>query len=283
MITIICRVPDDREHLGIMSLDIGGDKREFHISAQSDPRLEITDPQGGLYRLIKIVDTPADPVAIKAYGPKILFFEHDCTPNMDGMVLHGGDPDVDGRLFPTEGSLRMSNEDLETLVGLIKNEIDVRLVIREEKVHLAERIFPHKVSENPAPRVEPEEKSYPLATLAAFLWASSQEGEMNVAQSPKEETPVAEGEEKDFLGEGAQKQVGEIADEVPGSEKGGQKEETGDTPIIFPEESPDQQPAEEGDKEGQEGGSEPEMEKEPEPEPEAEKEPEPGGGSSAEE
>jgi hypothetical protein len=264
MITLLCRVPGDRNRLGIIRVEAGGKTREFSVSAKSDPDLEIEDPQNGVYRLIKNIDVAADSSMLKAYGPNILVFQNDLIEDAPVIVLHGGDLDNDNKLFATHGGLRLSNSDLEALLEMTKNELNVRLVIREEKVQPIDKIFPHKVSENKSLRVDPEESGEgstdPLAALAAMLFLPGVDEEGSV-QASKEEAPVAEAEEKDFLGEGAQKQVGEISDEVL------VPEETGDSTIPV-EDSTEQQPAEEEDKDGQGGGAEPEPEQETEEKPE---------------
>lgn len=121
----------DRSYLGKLVVEKDGREYEFKMSAQAGPDTGVPDPGVGRYRLNKIADVPTENQ--RSYGPKIFYFE---TDNGNMLALHGGDTDEDNRLLSTEGSLRISNEDLGRLAELIQDEYSVMMSVIEEKAGL---------------------------------------------------------------------------------------------------------------------------------------------------
>lgn len=163
---LLLRVSADRSTLGILSIGSGG--WSVAASAKSDPASNLPDPAVGHYRLIRSTQIPeAFEEARRAYGATMLFFQVGQTV----IPLHAGDLAPSGKLLPTEGGIRLSNEDFRKLVEQIGDDADVRLEILETKeidavsAAAGERV---KVSRQPAPRPSRRPGRGPASSSPAF-------------------------------------------------------------------------------------------------------------------
>jgi hypothetical protein len=145
-------VYSNRDYLGKLSvINHGRTAQEFEISAKSDPGLGIADPPAGRYKLLDVKDvTEEHREVVAAYGESVIYFERmggfPVASNCEGkfiLAIYGGSDGDD--LLPTDGGIRLSNDDLATLIDLI-GDAKVSLSISEESVGLLGRFTHRKVS-----------------------------------------------------------------------------------------------------------------------------------------
>ncbi len=151
---------DNRRYVGKLSFTSkNGAQYEYKVCAQASPEIDgAVNPPVGNYAFIKTVENAAE--LIEGYGTHILFFQAvggdaSRTSNYKGgkfvLALHGGDTDGEDRLLPTEGGIRLRNEDLEELLWVIEYEkniqpgnLQLEIVSREDGI--MEKLTQRKVS-----------------------------------------------------------------------------------------------------------------------------------------
>ncbi len=142
----------NRKFVGSLTDGAGILGRSYPICAQADPSLDAFDPAPGRYRFVRIAFIPAeDQEATIAYGPAVVFFEavegdaitEAGMGRMGGMglmgdrrvlVLYGGQLDGRGRLLPTDGGIRLRNDDFWELVQRVRLESEVILNVAEARM-----------------------------------------------------------------------------------------------------------------------------------------------------
>ena len=155
MLKLTAKVFDNRNYLGSLEVHGGPGPHACGLAAKSAPGLEIADPLPGAYTMKKIEMLPEhDTAAIAQYGRGIIFFEPASHKAARGkpsdsatglLALHGGMTDGDGRLLPTRGSLRVPNDELEAILGMLKDGQAAILNIREEKIGFFRRLFAPRI------------------------------------------------------------------------------------------------------------------------------------------
>jgi hypothetical protein len=125
-------------------------------------------PKSGSYKLIRVVylNKHDDQALFNCYGTHVIFFEAVggtaalSSPENPKRILavHGGLTDEHDSLLPTEGSIRLRNDELETLVKMLRNDIHIPLILKLEEPGLLKKLAGKKVSQvvptlpRPAPR-----------------------------------------------------------------------------------------------------------------------------------
>ena len=155
MLKLTAKVFDNRNYLGSLEVHGGPAPHDCELVAKSAPGLAIADPLPGAYTMKKIELLPEhDTAAIAQYGRGIIFFEPASRRADRGkpsgsagglLALHGGMTDGDGRLLPTRGSLRVPNDALEAILGMLKGGQAAILNIREEKIGFFKRLFAPRI------------------------------------------------------------------------------------------------------------------------------------------
>lgn len=183
MINLEVTVYQNRDYLGKFVLKKDNKEYKFNISAKTDPELKMPDPPTGTFQMIRIVENPKDnKEAYAAYGPYLIFFEAQSGDAINQekdsngkfiLSLHGGYTDVYDQLIPTEQSLRLTNENIETLIGLIKDEDPVMLTVIEEEIGIVNRLRLSKISTQAAPKMSTphlDEDSTAIDLDPPYVW-----------------------------------------------------------------------------------------------------------------
>lgn len=157
---------DARQYTGKMTFTANGQKYEYTVSAQASPDIaNAVNPPAGEYILTK----KATPKGMnESYGNHILFFEATAgdalsMSNYNGrfiLTIHGGETDENDHLLATDGGIRLKNEDMEELIGLIGNQSNVTLTVEEKEIHFLNKIGHAKVSYYQLPQVSYKQNFY---------------------------------------------------------------------------------------------------------------------------
>ena len=140
------KLPEDSDYVGQLMLD----GKPIDISGKTDPTLKSTLrlPNGRyMFQRMTFIDK-RDVHALAAYGPAILFFQ-----KIEGgtvLSIHGGRQDTSGKLLPTDGGLRVSDDDLRSLIDRVqrnkKRYERFLLTLETEKLGFFRRQMRQKVS-----------------------------------------------------------------------------------------------------------------------------------------
>lgn len=144
-------VPNDTTYVGQLTGTDGVNKISCAASTQFVSAVRQLDLPAGSYRLTKSVPVKqSDRTAVEAYGNTIVSFTAtDISPMSKPrvIVMHGGKMGNDGQLRPTEGTVRLSNDDLFFLMELIEiNGSEVVLEIEQQTIRFYHKPFRPKVS-----------------------------------------------------------------------------------------------------------------------------------------
>ncbi|NTW14560.1 MAG: hypothetical protein HGA31_06055 [Candidatus Moranbacteria bacterium] len=149
-----CIFYPNREHAGELVIE-GIDK--CYVCTKS---IYENEAEPGSYRLLKVIRFLKRD-AVKAFGTHALLFGNEATRRI--LFLHGGDPDAEGRLLPTAGGLRVSDEDLLQILSAIDGEDEVVLDFKEKEGLFAGAMHPRVSSWMPRiDRVSNVSRSKPI-------------------------------------------------------------------------------------------------------------------------
>lgn len=164
-------VYNDRTHVGKLSVLIDGEEiSSYEVAAQSSNDVH---PNVGIYKLLKTADVPgkyAD--ALQFYGPQIIYLiKKGSTDAADVIIIHGGESDDEGRLFPTEErGLRVSNEDLQLLLQDIAANNITELELEEKPLGFFRKFTTSRVSTGQPSYSQPVQKSGSSITNNLLFW-----------------------------------------------------------------------------------------------------------------
>mgnify|MGYP000505827648 CR=1 FL=1 len=158
MLKLKLRVPYDSAYVGVLTGTDGVNKISCPASTQFVSAVRRLDLPAGSYRLTKSVPVKqGDRSAVDAYGNTIISFTAtDISPMSKPrvIVMHGGKMGNDGLLRPTEGTVRLSDDDLFFLTELIEvNGNEVVLEIEQQTIRFYHKPFRPKVSSSRPLRV----------------------------------------------------------------------------------------------------------------------------------
>ena len=195
---------DSRSYAGSLSFEINGKYYEYPVCAQAAPDvINAINPPAGQYHLVKTTQSPNDPT--HDYGQYMLFFERTNSTDIINnhkdkfiLVIHGGETDEDDKIIPTEGGIRMRNDDLEDLVYVIKNQRGaVSMTIESRHDSFIDRMLHCKVSTQ-SPKSSASNSSYSRDTYkqsqsfditdspSFWLWVFNKISDNDNNQSPPE-------------------------------------------------------------------------------------------------
>lgn len=158
MLRLKLYVPDNDTYVGLLTGTDGVNKIECAASTQFVRAVRQLDLPAGSYRLTRSVPVKqGDRGAVEAYGETIISFSAmDISPMSKPrvIVMHGGKMGDDGQLRPTEGTVRLSNDDLFFITQLIEiNGSEVVLEIEQQTIRFYHKPFRPKVSSSRPLRV----------------------------------------------------------------------------------------------------------------------------------
>lgn len=157
MLKLRLLVPDNNAYVGELTGTDGVNKISCAASTQFVSAVRQLDLPAGSYRLTKSVPVKQDDrSAVDAYGSTIVSFTATNISPMSKprvIVMHGGKMGDDGQLRPTEGTVRLSNDDLFLLVELIEANGEAVLEIEQQTIRFYHKPFRPKVSSSRPLRV----------------------------------------------------------------------------------------------------------------------------------